>query len=489
MSLVEILPSLVAAQKYEEKRQQYLAAKRGSIPDEPRVRFQESHPQGAPAATGPSPVVEGAPFLAEARHDSTKPQSYEQRVPANEPPPRADNQGTGGVGVDDRTERRDEAKLQPQDPAIAQSPGQRWPIDQDALLHEQTPATVVAQYPNADYARQPHEQMVADFAAAQRAREIERHPTAPSTTTLPANGQSILHAHEAAAFNRKAEYARQLREQMAADQAMKFALESERKRSAAPASSGGSVPADGSDKQRARGGVSVQASGSDRNSKAEYAQQLREQMEAKENAQRAAKGRRELSPSSHAGPSWIEGATEGREARRRQSNAEYAEQLRAQITAQKSINQAEQTPVASRLEPAKDWYRQARHEYRQEQQQWPGSAGLKEGWRTSDRQQSSSGEQTPSLSQGEAHNPLALERWGIHFQCFRPPTIRKIWCRNVLLVGLASLATDACQPQLHRNVSAIRTTRKTRLKRDTLLIHLTPGKIAPLPRLALILFP
>ncbi len=92
-SLVESLPSLVAAQKYEEKRQRYLAAKRGSIPGEPRVRFQESHPQGAPAATGHSRVVKDAPVLGEALHYSTKPQSYEQRVPSNEPPPRVNTNG------------------------------------------------------------------------------------------------------------------------------------------------------------------------------------------------------------------------------------------------------------------------------------------------------------------------------------------------------------------------------------------------------------
>ncbi len=280
--------------------------------------------------------------------------------------------------------------------------------------------------------------MTADFTAAQRAREIERHPTAHSTAVLPANGQSILHAREAAAggaeaetaINRKAEYARQLREQMAADQAMRYALERERKRSAAAAassSSGGAVPAGGSDEQRARGSGNAQAGGPARNSKAEYAQQLREQMEAKDNAQRAARGREEHSPSSYAGPSWIEGATEGREARRRQSNAEYAEQLRAQIAAQKSINQAEQSRIASRLEPTKDWYRQGRHEYEEEQQQGPGSAALKEERRRSERQQSWSdgqpssevaprqrrigGEQIPfSLSQGDAHNALALGR-------------------------------------------------------------------------------
>lgn len=407
-SLAESLPPLSPPKKYEAKRQQYLAAKGGRTSDEPQVRFQESqHTQGAPAASGHPPLVTGAPFRGGARHDATQPQSYEQRGQPNELPIHTDNDRTGGVH--EPSERRD--------PTGGQSPRQRRPLEQDILLRQQTPATVVSKHPNADYARQLQDQIMADMAGARRAKEIERHPTAPSstTTTTPANGQNVLHTSEAAtrstedmaslAITRKAEYARQLREQMAADQAMKYALETERKRSAAPIASG-AVPASEGDEERARGSGIDRAGGPVRNSKAEYAQQLRDQMEAKENAQRAVKGRGEHSPSSLAGPSWIEGATEGREARRRQSNAEYAEQLRAQIAAQRSINQAEQSRIVSRLEPAKDWYHQARRGHDQEQQQWPGGTEFEEERRRPERQP------TSTSSQSVAQNSLALERQG-----------------------------------------------------------------------------
>lgn len=72
----------------------------------------------------------------------------------------------------------------------------------------------------------------------------------------------------------------------------------------------------------------------------------------KENARRIMKeeGRREHSSSSAAnkGPAWIEGATEGRQENRKKSNAEYADQLRAQIAAQRSGVEQGKSRVALR---------------------------------------------------------------------------------------------------------------------------------------------
>ena len=281
--------------------------------------------------------------------------------------------------------------------------------------------------------------MRADSAAAQHAIDIERLQAATSTTS-PAQRRRQQQAHEAATggadevaassvVGRKAEYARQLREQMAADKAMKSAVETERKRTALPASSE-VLSASGAQEDHSRGDGSERVGRPVRNAKEEYAQQLREQMAAKENAQRAAKGLGEASNSVNAGPSWIEGATEGREARRRRSNAEYADQLRAQIAAQKSSSQVEQSRTASWGQPPTDSFRQAGHveEHRQQQQQqgWPDGAGRMEEHRKGSEWQSRSGgqgggehesshrrlegERTTAPSRGEAHNDLAVER-------------------------------------------------------------------------------
>lgn len=251
---------LSRAQKYEEKRRQYLAAKRGSTSDEPRVRFQETRAQGAPVVSGHPPANTAAAFLGGERNASiTQPQSYEQRGLSKEPPNHVEDQWM--AGVHEPSERQDQTHMS----STAR-----------LCLPEQSPTTAVAKNPNAEYAKQLREQMTADSAAAQRAKENEGRP-AVASTTLPE--KDLPHAREAAiggpgpstytAIDRKAEYAHQLREQMAADEATRYAMETERKNRAAPSSSS-VVPASGGEEEDARGGGrSVRVGGQVKNAKAE----------------------------------------------------------------------------------------------------------------------------------------------------------------------------------------------------------------------------
>lgn len=418
-------------QKYEEKRRQYLAAKQGKGSDEPRVHFQDTgRTQDAHVLSGHSSAIPGDDsFSGRERHASTHHQSYKQNDQLMDPPPHVEKQSRAGVHAPSTTPNP--TRLPPSDRLQVPEQGNSG--------HQQHPTTAVANRRNADYAKQLREQMQADSAAAQRATDAERLPTATSTAS-PAQRQDQRHVHdgipggaEAAAStavaDRKAEYARQLREQMAADIAMKSAVETERRRTTLPPSSGVSF-ASGAQEEHPRGDGSGRMDGPVRNAKKEYAQQLREQMAAKENAQRAAQGLWGDSGSSNAGPSWIEGATEGREARRKRSNAEYADQLRAQIAAQKSNNQVDQSRMPSWGQPPRDSFGQVGHleEHRQQQQQqeWPGGAGRIEEHRRGPEWQSRSGgqigseeesshgrleaERTMTAFQGETHNNLALER-------------------------------------------------------------------------------
>lgn len=415
-------------QKYEEKCRQYLAAKRGSSSDEPRVHFQDSqHTQDTYVASGHLPAIPGdVSFSGGNRDDSTHQQSYEQSRPSIDPPPHVEKQSKTGARARSKT----------QNPTRPPSSDRRQVPEQDSFGHHQSSTTTVAIQPNADYANQQRERMRADSSAAQRKTHTELLPSATSTI-FPARGQSLRHAHEVATegaeaaassvVDRKAEYARQLLEQMAADREMKSAIETERKKTALPSSSSSVSHANGSQEDHPRGDGSERVGGPVKNAKEEYAQQLREQMAAKETAQRAAKRMGRESSSPNAGPSWIEGATEGREARRKRSNAEYADQLRAQIAAQKSSSQIEQSRIASWEQLPKDSFRQAGHmEEHQHQQEWPGGAGRMEDnrrapeWRSRSGGQRSNeeepshrrfeGERTRTPFQGETNNALALER-------------------------------------------------------------------------------
>lgn len=408
-------------QKYEQKRRQYLAAKRGGTLDEPRVSFQETRVQGAPAASEHATANTAAAFLrGEHVVMTTESQSHEQRDISKEPSHHTEDQWV--VAVQEPSERRSQAKLQPQGQTHTQSPTLRLP--------EQNSTTAVARYPNTDHAQQLQEQMTADSVSAQRARENERRP-AVTSTTLSQQGESLPHAREAAkggpgrsastAIERKAEYAYQLREQMAADEAARQAMETERKKKASPSSS--AIPASGGEEAYARGGgSSIRVSGPVKDAKAEYARQLREQMAENENAQRAAEGWTEQAPSGNAGPGWIENATEGREARRKRSNTKYAEQLRAQIVAQKETNQFQQGLIPSYVDPSKGNYQQQQRqgpgedlmEERRRGLEWQRSWGDKhdgQGGNEAERSRRRvEGEQTISSSQRGTYNPLAMER-------------------------------------------------------------------------------
>lgn len=419
-------------QKYEEKRLQFLAAKRGSSSDEPRVRFQDSqHTQGAHAVSGRvTEIPDDASSLRGERNASTQHQSYEQGVQ-----PHVGIQHTAGVH---ESTVRNPTRPQLQESIHRQSLDRQQVPEQDLFCRQQSSTTAIDHQPKADYAKQLQEQKLLDLALAAAQHEIETGHLSPATSiTPPAQGQSLRHVHEvstegadtaaSSVVDRKAEYARLLREQMAADKATKFATETERKRRAVPTSSG-VLPAGGAQEEHSRGDGGDEVGAAVRNAKAEYAQQLRDQMAAKEHAQRVSKGLGGGSNSSNAGPSWIEGATEGREARRKRSNAAYADQLRAQIAAQNSNNLIEQSRIASWVQPPKDSFRQPGRveEQQQQQQQGSGDARYMEQHKRGPERQSRSGRQgsrevEPSHRrlegernvapfQGEAHNALALER-------------------------------------------------------------------------------
>lgn len=418
---------LLLRQKYEEKRRQYLAAKQGSSSDAPRVHFQDSqHTQDAHVASGRLSAIAGdVPFLGGGGNASAHHQRHEDRDQPNDPSTHVEKHPTARVREPIKTSS----------PTTLPSSGRRQVPEQDNFGHKHDPISPVANQRGADYAKQLREQMRADSAAAQREKDTARLPHSRSTSP-PALRQSLRNtpavatggteAGVSSVVDRKTEYARQLREQMAADKAMKSAIETERKRTALPTSCGVLV-ATGAQEDHPRKDGSERVGGPFRTAKEEYAQQLREQMAAKEDAQRAAKGLGGDSNSSNTGPSWIEGATEGREARRKRSNAEYADQLRAQIATQKSNTEIEQSRIASWEQPPEDSFRQPGHvEEHQLRQEWRGDAARVEERRRGPEWQSRSGGQRrnqeepgnrrfegerPMTSfQGETQNALALDR-------------------------------------------------------------------------------
>ena len=379
---------LPGGQKYEEKRQRYLATKGATSTSEtPRVRFEQETQQLQNAA-----VVSGLSPLAEATggddHSGVKPgrpnHQHRRNAPRGPQPTEQNNflandSHDYGDAITDWKEFRLQGgeysrQSLPTTAPDASSPGRRWPTGQEV---DQKSSTASAN-PKAAYARQLREQMKADAATAERARDDAHRPVAvPASyvtsnlqgrTNLPGNGGDGALGRGGrrrggnlagvgdgeAAVDRKAEYALQLREQMVADEAARRATEDERKKSVAvvPFTSGtkGVIGGGGG------GGDEVDVAGSSAAgaAKAEYARQLREQIATKKNAQRSNKEeecRREHSSSSVAntGPAWIEGATEGRQEHRKKSNAEYADQLRAQIEAQRSGIERGKSRMASRV--------------------------------------------------------------------------------------------------------------------------------------------
>lgn len=374
-------------QKYEEKRQRYLATKGATSTSEtPRVRFGQEiqQLQNAAVVSGLSPLSGATGGDGHRSATPRRPNHQQRRNVPREPQPTDQNKFPPNDPYDngDATNDQEEFRLQggeylrqslPTAAPDVSSPGRRWFTGQEVDQQSST----VPENPKAAYARQLREQMKADAATAERARDDARRPVAvPASsatsnphglTNLPSDGghgalgrgggrrrrggNSAGVGDGGVAVDRKAEYALQLREQMVADEASRRATEDERKKSTAV------VPlASGTKGVIGRGGDEVDEVGSSAAdaAKAEYARQLREQIETKENARRINKEeecRREHSSSSVAntGPAWIEGATEGRQEHRKKSNAEYADQLRAQIAAQRSGVEKKKINMVSRV--------------------------------------------------------------------------------------------------------------------------------------------
>ncbi|CAM9516223.1 unnamed protein product, partial [Hapterophycus canaliculatus] len=366
--------------KYEQKRLQYIAAKRARSSDEQAVRFQEKHAQGAPTVAGRSPATVAAALLGKEHSIPTRPQGMEC-IPSPNTHPDGENTWMEGTH---------KSRLQPQESMPRSSPtAHSHPhfFEQGFVYSEEGTSLVAESAESNNDAERVKEQMVADTTNAQLEQRNERHTaiSIPSTTAVE-QVESYLQTQTVgkwgagavapSAIDRKAEYARQLREQIAANETTRGATETENKSRSTITSSdtainGGVVESS----TRVAGSERVVGGSNNTDAKAKYAQQLREQMAAKENAQRAAKERMQHSPSSNAGPSWIEGATEGREAHRKRSNTEYAEQLRAQIAAQKDLHQAQQIRIASRSRPAIDGFLQVGYDNEYQQpQRWLGDA-------------------------------------------------------------------------------------------------------------------
>lgn len=408
---------LSRSQKYEEKRRRYLAAQRGSSSSEPRVRFQGNQPQEYSVMSGHSPTLVASTIRDALQSAPDQPQNVDPRELPNAPSPGGKIQRK--PGVDQLSGSVEQATVPPQEAKPASSSGPLRLPERDNLPHRQpNPTMVGVTRPDSDYARHLREQMMADVVAAQRGNDEARRPAPVAASTTPAHrGLSLPHAQPvetedraatmSSTIDRKAEYARQLREQMAADESTRKAMETERKSKASTLSSAVGPAIGGHEEGLGLGGKNERENESVRNAKAEYAQQLREQMVAKENAQRAAKGEMENSRSTNAGPSWIGGATEGREARRRRSNTEYAEQLRAQIAAQKNIDQG-------RVQPPKDVYRQQHQQLLEGVNSFEYQGGEPGRNRSRIDDQRSHGrprtEEKTALSHGEVNNPLAIAR-------------------------------------------------------------------------------
>ena len=384
----QFLPSHSFAyeQKYEEKRQRYLAMKSAtSTSEKPRVRFGQEQVQNA-VVSGPS-LPSGAeedPSCATPR----RPNHQHRDVP-RDPPPNDRHKFRANVPYDteDVNEREElqerdfSRRRSPTAARIVSTPDRRRPTKEE--VDDQSPA--VTANPKAEYARQLREQTAADAATVERARDDARRPVVPAPVVasscqglanLPGIGGNRIRrggrggggGGDGAAgvgggettIDRKAEYALQLREQMVADEVARRAAENERKR--ATLDSGG----------RGVGGNEVESVGSAADAKAEYARQLREQISIKENARRKEEGRREHSSfSTDNGPAWIEGATEGRQEHRKKSNAEYAEQLRAQIAAQRSGVEKSRMALRARMHENDHHSMDAEEQQHRQQRQRP----------------------------------------------------------------------------------------------------------------------
>ena len=350
----------VDEKKYEEKRQRYLVAKGAtttskSTSEKATVQFELGQAQN---------VVPREPQPTDEANRSNGP-SY----------------GYGDVKYQEEVapQGREYSRRKPSIAALddVSSPDLRRPNRQE--IGEQNP-TATRPNPKTEYARQLREQMAANAAAAERARNNAHRPVAAAAAPMlmvsggdregggggGGGGDGAAGDDGGAAVDRKAEYALQLREQMAANEAARRAAEKERKSAIAPV-----PPPSVSGSKVAAGEIEVVGPAVD--TKAEYARQLREQIKAKENARQITQDRGEHSSN---GPAWLEGATEGRQKHRRKSNAEYAEQLRAQIAAQRTGVEQKSTEQSHMALRASGMHENGHHaldseEQRQQQRQGP----------------------------------------------------------------------------------------------------------------------
>lgn len=194
-------------------------------------------------------------------------------------------------------------------------------------------------YTKAEYARQLREQMLADAGAKlQRANNcrsvssarVKQHDSLPHDSA-PISGEGRI--------DRKTEYARQLREQMLADEVARRVADAERRRPAALA-----VPPP-FNAQAAYINSTSHVVGQIANAKAEYAQQLRDQIAAKKAARREDARRRDGSLPSlpslpfNDEPAWSHN-DDGCSKQRERSMVGYGERVHAQKGRENGIAQS-----------------------------------------------------------------------------------------------------------------------------------------------------
>lgn len=358
---------------YEEKRRRYLAARgnpRTGKPEHPAtVRFQEPKGSTEPLSlqvnrtstitATKSKEATSRLTLDRAEHPVMTNHSADMRQPDS-------IGGSGSTIRDNPVDRLGSDVLGTSDP-YSSSPNRNG-ANRDIGVEGATevklmPATTVpVEDPKAECVRQQREHITTNAAAVQTKtsstvapcteRPVVVNPGAVRSSAAVANeavkGNSHLskkqvlsrttanegdvrgggdNGESAAVIGRKIEYGRQLREQMAADAASRLAA-AERDRRPPPgvATAASCVKKD-----------SFQAAATNNHDpKAEYARQLREQMEETRKARGAEEERergQQFRTADSPGPKWLAEAS-GRERQRRDSKAEYAEQLRAQMEAQ-----------------------------------------------------------------------------------------------------------------------------------------------------------
>lgn len=352
MSPVCSVPHL---QIYEEKRRRYLAAREhtsNSKPEHPTVRFrgqgesselssvqQNRHVAGktnTPETTTEATSDRGEQVVVDSHNTATR-QSRQMRpsddvireISASMP-------GSGVLGTSDQPakHRYGEGSVDRDTAAVA-----------TATIKSLPASTRCLEDPKAEYARQLREQIAAKSAATQSANTNIRtqHPVVGSATSGSAtratvdNHRSIDYLARrndgdmgnrdgAAVIDRKAEYGRQLREQMT-EKASRLATTDKDRRTPPAATAIGS----------AREDAGQTGALDNHDPKAEYARQLREQM-AETREARLVEGQRERDERfpfvDNSGLRWLVEA-DGRERHRRDAKAEYAEQLRVQMEVQK----------------------------------------------------------------------------------------------------------------------------------------------------------